>query len=134
MDVTNITTGMVIKNYPSFCKLVKEQECAGNSKIAQLKEWQRYLNFHKEGNKFVIDDIYEYPLPRKDNRGGNYSVYSDYIKILVKSLLYHFRNSTLSFSINQFLTNLPRILPSSIGGRWIGKNTTWHNCKNVLLF
>lgn len=117
MDTSNLSVGLVIKNYPVLCKLISEPQCEGGSKVIQLKKWDRYFKFHKEGHKFIIDEVYENPIPYIKNRGSNHSVYSDYIKTLVKGLLYHFRDQTLSFSINQFLTVLAMV------------NTNYSYCK-----
>lgn len=60
-----------IKNYREFCSLMNEEIKYGNSKYAQLEEWSRFYRWHKEGNAFIIDKVYDTPLPKVDNRGGN---------------------------------------------------------------
>lgn len=59
MKTQNLTEGQVIKNYKELCSMLDVKAEAGNSKKAQLKELERFVNYHKEGNKFVIDEIYE---------------------------------------------------------------------------
>ncbi|MGL5327748.1 MAG: GIY-YIG nuclease family protein [Peptostreptococcaceae bacterium] len=61
MDLRNIKVGMVVKNYRVMCKILNEPIRDGNSKTSQIKEWERFFCFHKEGIKFIIDDIYESP-------------------------------------------------------------------------
>ena len=57
LNLSNIGTGQVIKNYKELCRLLEIKVCAGNSKISQLEQLKEYIDYHKEGNKFVIDKI-----------------------------------------------------------------------------
>jgi len=43
IDTNNIVVGQVVKNYKELCALLGEEECAGNSRKAQLKEFARYF-------------------------------------------------------------------------------------------
>ena len=67
---TNIeaTGDNTIKNYKAMCELLNEYETTGNSKKAQLNRWKRYFDFHKDGQKFVIDEIYDEPFATDDQR------------------------------------------------------------------
>lgn len=55
---------LIIKNYKEMCKILDEEEKTSNSKKAQQKEWKRYFDFSKEGQKYLIYEIYEKPLPK----------------------------------------------------------------------
>lgn len=68
VDTNNIEIGQVVKNYKELCALLGEEECAGNSRKAQLKEFARYFEWEKSGQKFLITDIYNTPLPKEDGR------------------------------------------------------------------
>lgn len=57
MNISNLQQGMVVKNYRELCKLLEIEVKAGNSKKAQLKELNKYIKYHKDGNKFIIDEI-----------------------------------------------------------------------------
>lgn len=70
MNIKNLKEGQVVKNYKELCLLIEEENLAGNSKKSQLKEFERFIKYHKEGNKFVIEEIYEEPLEKIDNRGN----------------------------------------------------------------
>ena len=37
----------------------------GKSKQLQLKDWERYFDFKRDGQKFIIVKIYDVPLPKK---------------------------------------------------------------------
>jgi hypothetical protein len=47
---------------------MEEKIKGGTAKKAQLKEWSRYFKYHKNGYKFIIDEIYNKPLPKQDKR------------------------------------------------------------------
>ena len=55
---------LIVKNYKEMCKILNENEKTGDSKKAQQKEWKRYFDFGKEGQKYIIYEIYEKPLPK----------------------------------------------------------------------
>ena len=54
MNLSNLKVEREVKNYKELCRLIGLKPCAGNSKIAQLKELERFIKYHKEGNKFII--------------------------------------------------------------------------------
>lgn len=83
--INNIKVGQVIKNYKEFCTLMNEKIKTGTSKQAQLKEWSRYVKWHKQGNKFIIDEIYNIPLPKPIHKGNN----SKYIDEIQDILIYY---------------------------------------------
>lgn len=58
MNLENIKEGMIIKNYRELCRLLEIEVEAGNSKKAQLKELSRFIKFYKEGQKFIVEEIY----------------------------------------------------------------------------
>lgn len=69
-----------IKNYKEMCILLDEKVTNGTAKTSQLKEWQRYFGYHKQSNAFIIDEVYDTPLPpafRIDD------VYSKYMQVLL---------------------------------------------------
>ena len=87
---TYFETTNTIPNYKKLCELLDEKVTTGTSKMAQLKELERYLRYHKSGNKFIIDEIYDKPLDKIDGRKntkGNNNVYGKYIEQLVLDLL-----------------------------------------------
>ena len=84
----NLTTGQTIKNYKTLCTLLNEQEQAGNSKKSQHKEWQRYFDYEKVGQKYIITEIYSNPLPKQDKRSlGNASIYVPHIELILLNYL-----------------------------------------------
>ena len=81
LELSNIKEGMIVKNYKELCKLLNEKEKTSDSKQAQLKEWERYFKFEKKGHKYIILEIYDLPLKKKDYRiYGNNSIYIEHIE------------------------------------------------------
>ena len=59
---------LIIKNYPELCEIIGEKNKTGKSKILQLKEWERYFEYDKVGNQFIIREIYDNPLDKQDGK------------------------------------------------------------------
>ena len=88
IDTSKFSVGMVIKNYKKLCELLNEETRTGNARIAQLKEFKRYFNWQKSGQKFIITDIYTDPLEKEDKRKfGNNSIYVKYIEVILLKYL-----------------------------------------------
>lgn len=68
MKLENIYEGLVVKSYRQLCELLEIEITGGNSKKAQLKELERFVKYHKEGNKFIVDEVYSEPLEKIDGR------------------------------------------------------------------
>ena len=68
MDISSLEL-KEYKNYKVLCNILEEKIRGGNSKQIQLKEWQRYFAWEKEGYKFIVTEIYNESLPKVDNRG-----------------------------------------------------------------
>lgn len=88
MTIQNLKQGQVIKNYKELCKILDIKVKAGDSKKAQLKELARYCKFTREGFKYIIEEIYNKPLEKVDNRGKsensrNHNIYAKYLDILL---------------------------------------------------
>lgn len=89
MNLENICEGLIVKNYKEMCALLEETVKGGDSKKSQLKEWERYMAYHKEGNKFIVDEVYcESDIKEKqDNRGLCNNAYGDDLKTLILCIL-----------------------------------------------
>lgn len=83
-----LEVGQVYKSYRQVCEALGEKVEAGNSKKAQLKDWDCHFKYEKQGNKFIITEIYETPKEREDLRAlGKNSVYSDFVQLLILDYL-----------------------------------------------
>lgn len=82
--------GQEFKSYREVCEFFGEKVKNGRSKDFQLKEWARYFEYTKSGNKWIISKIYDEPLDKFDARsllsGG--SEYTDDLQTLILMLLH----------------------------------------------
>ena len=60
------------KNYKELCGILEEPIKGGKSKQLQMKDFERYFKYHKEGNKIIIDDIYSKEREKIDMRKSEY--------------------------------------------------------------
>ena len=96
INTSRLQVGQVVKNYKELCSLFGEEECAGNSRKAQLKEFARYFEWEKSGQKFLITDIYDTPLPKEDGR--NKGKYVKCIEIILLNYLSKQKGYTYTLS------------------------------------
>ena len=66
------------KNYKELCKAMGWKITNGSGKKRHLKLLDSLCKYHKEGNKFVIDEVFENPIPIKDGRVGNFKNYPQF--------------------------------------------------------
>lgn len=72
MNISNLKEGMILKNYKELCLVLGIPIASGNTRIRQLNTLSEGVRFHKEGNKFVIDEIIkEVNLMDKRKLGNN---------------------------------------------------------------
>lgn len=74
MKIESLFEGLIIKNYKELCSILEIKVEAGNSKKAQLKELERFIKYHKEGNKFIIDEVYNENSIREKMTKGEYVI------------------------------------------------------------
>lgn len=86
IDVTQISEGEVFNTYPELCKALRCEVCGGNQKKKQLKEWQRYFNYEKDGNKFIITEVYNEPMSEEYRIAAN-AKYTGLIQNILLSYL-----------------------------------------------
>lgn len=102
------------KNYKELCEALEIKPCAGNSKKSQLKELDTYCNYHKEGNKFIIDEIFDIQKEKEDlrkfNGGDNNNIeYLKYIEALILNMLAEKETGLLFLSKYSILKELKMI-------------------------
>ena len=110
MNIENLCEGQVVKNYRVLCEILGQEPKTSNSKKAQLKEWECYFKYHKEGQKIIIDEIYDTPLSIEDGRTNsniikniNKGVYSKEMFPLVKEFV---RTNDLEYHSKTKIMNL----------------------------
>lgn len=76
INTSQLHIGMVVSNYRKLCELLGEEIKEGNSRKSQIANWKRNFDWARDGNRYIILDIYEHPLPREDGRrDGNRAIY-----------------------------------------------------------
>ena len=61
MNIENLEIGKIYKNYRILCETLEIEPMGGTVKKANIKELERFVNYHKDGIKFIIDEIYDKP-------------------------------------------------------------------------
>ena len=59
------------KNFRELCEELNWKVGTGKQKQLQLEELSRLCSYHKNGNKIVIDEVYEVPKEKIDGRASN---------------------------------------------------------------
>ncbi len=57
--MSNLKEGQVFKNYKELCGFLGLEITNGNSKKKQMDTLSTMCEWHKEGNKIVVDEVYE---------------------------------------------------------------------------
>lgn len=83
MKIENLTVGMRIRNYQDLCILIEEKICTGKSKQLQVQKWEQYFRYHRDGNTFIIDEIYKKPLPPPPRKLRSDNIYTELIEIIM---------------------------------------------------
>lgn len=73
INTSILNIGQTFKNTKDMCKFLGQPYITGSksSRESQLKEWRRYIDWEKDGQKIIITDIYPIPLDRTDGRVNN---------------------------------------------------------------
>lgn len=53
-------------SYGELCKALRDEVKSGNSRMAQLKEWRRYIDFDLNDRVYTITRIHNHVLPKHD--------------------------------------------------------------------
>ena len=98
---SKLYVNQIFKNYKELCAFFDEKPTTGCSKQAQFKEWERYFSYRKEGNKFVITEVFDTPKEKVDNRANNYSRNNKNVKPFMDYLMSEFNADEY---LNQYFT------------------------------
>ena len=99
-------TNDIFKNYKELCECLGEPVKNGCSKKSQMKEWERYFSYRKEGNKFIITEVFDTPKDKTDNRVNNYSRNNKNVKPMMDYLMSEFNTEYIDeyFTISNWST------------------------------
>ena len=76
-----------------MCILLNQQQKNGKGRNYQFEQWQQYFTWERQGHKFIITSIHEFPILKIDNRKDNNNIYGKYIEKLILDLLYQKQQS-----------------------------------------
>lgn len=93
-NYTVLKDGMEFKSYRDLCNILQQPILTGNSKNSQLKLFERFFTYHKEGYKIIIDSVYSEPL-EEESKG----MFSPLIQKLVLDFLFRTQLSTGDYEI-----------------------------------
>ena len=100
MKIDNLKVGQIIKNYKELCNILGvEAKSSTNTKGRKLhhKHFDQYFNYEKQGQKYIITEIYK-DVENKINRGGNNKVFVDDFKKLMIYMLHKNRSECMLLS------------------------------------
>lgn len=70
MNLEKLKAGNVFKNYKAMCtELGIPIKNGSRGKEYQFRNIKRYCLLHKDGQKIIIDEVFDIPLPKIDGRG-----------------------------------------------------------------
>lgn len=104
VNTSNLSVGQEVKNYKALCLLLGESPTDGRTKQHQLKEWKRFFDWEKQGQKFIITDVYSKPLPKAIREGT--TVYAKLIETLLVAHLSKQENYTYTATESQIFETL----------------------------
>lgn len=92
------------RNYKELCYAMDWNISTGNSKKAQFKELECLCDYHKEGQKIIINEIYEIPKTRLA-----FGLYKEDIELLLLDLLARHEGNFISLTIKNILRALEMV-------------------------
>lgn len=135
MKVENLEVGFVAKNYKFLCKILCEKERGGESKKAQFKNWERYFEYRKDGQKIIITKIYDRPKPVQARPGNNTIPYIPQIKELLIQILLRSKNKKVLMAKDKLLESLKMINNNYHTGRkYIDNLSKYTNIKKIEIY
>lgn len=87
--IDNLYIGMILKNYKELCSILGVPIKTGNAKKAQLIWFEKHFTYKKDGNKFIIIDIFNTEIQPPPTQGGNNNQveYTKNIEMLLLDIL-----------------------------------------------
>lgn len=94
------------KNYKAICDSLGWEIKAGNSKKKQLKDLECMCKYHKEGSKFIIEEVYD-DFILIERRGREKSIITEGVEL---SILYLLTNEMMKTNISSLQISKGKLL------------------------
>lgn len=124
VDCTKLEVGMEVKNYKEMCELLNQDIKGGDSKKSQIKQWQCYFDFEKQGQKYIITEIFDEPFPNIDARKAKRGIYVGYIELLLMDYLAKQANHCTSITKRELYQILGMTSNSYFENKWSVQGVT----------
>jgi hypothetical protein len=136
VNIDNIKVGQIFKNYKAICEVLGVNAKTGKSKQLQLKDWERYFKYSKDGYNFIITEIHEAPTEKVDlRREGNNTLY--HAHKMDDTLLYILskqNDGELFLTINRLLLEMNMVNSNfSFGSRYKEKVSNYLNIEESFI-
>lgn len=105
INLENLTTGMMLKNYKELCETLEVKPLSGNSKKAQMKWFGMHFTLEQQGYGFIIKEILTTEVQPKPTKGGanNNIEYKENMERLILDILAQSGNKgSIFLSKNKF--------------------------------
>lgn len=111
MNIKNLKVGQIYKNYKAICNALGVNAKTGKSKQLQMKDWERYFKYSKDGYNFIIDEIYKSPIEKIDLRsnGNNSLEHAQKMDDMLLFILGNQSDGELFLTINRLLLEMNMI-------------------------
>ncbi|MGJ9381512.1 hypothetical protein [Salipaludibacillus sp. CF4.18] len=108
IKIENLSEGQILKNYNALCAELEVEPKKNNSKKAQLKELDRFIEYYKEGHQIIISKIHKVPKEKVNNTGKS-SVFAHIMEILILDYLIEKKKQTVVITRNGLLNHIQAI-------------------------
>ena len=107
MVFDNLHEGMELKNYKTLCAVIGVNPTTGEGKQIQMEKLSHYLQFRKEGNRFIIEKILISPEEaRHIDLGGSKSPYIKLIETLLVAKLFASEDYHVEYTYKELIQEL----------------------------
>jgi len=112
MNISNLVSGLILKNYKDLCTTLEIPIKNGKSKTLQLEDLSRYCTYTRDKNKYIITEVFTEPLEKMDKRiEGNNSKYVEHFKFLLLNKLSQCEGYKCTFTKNNLFEFLGMVNP-----------------------
>ena len=98
MNLANIKKGQVYKNYKELCRALCEKVKTGGAKKNHINEIERFINFKRDGNKYIIEGLVESPDIISDNKKRRTEYTKDIERLILDLLVQENNNGVVMLS------------------------------------